>query len=365
MTARRPRVAFFLPDLGGGGAERLTIDLMAGMLARGHAVDLVLQRHHGELLALVPPGVTVVDLGAIRLRQTLLPLARYLRRERPAALFATMWPLTVLALVANRLAGTHSRVIVTEHCSLRHEYAALPRTLAVLRATVRLTYRHAAAIVAVSTGLADELAELAGVAPQRIRVIANPVPAPLRSAADPEQLWPGRPGARLLTVGALKPAKDHALLIEAFAQVIASGEDAVLAIVGSGSLEAALRRQIARLGLGERVLLPGFTRTPGDWYAGADLFVLSSTHEGFGNVLVEALHAGLPVVATDCPFGPREVLGGGRFGRLPPPGDAARLAEAIRAALAAPGDPSALRRRAAEFSPHRAVAAYAALVPGA
>ncbi len=357
-------VAFLLPNMGAGGAERLTIDLMAGFIARDVRVDLVLLARAGAFLSLVPEGVRVIDLAAPRLRHAFLPLRRYLRREKPDALVAAMWPLTSVAVAA--AAGLHKRprVIISDHCPLKQQYA---HKLRGLRLSMRATYRYADAVVGVSDGLSEELADLAGINRARVTTIANPVPVPLTSGIDPQSLWQGRPGKRLISVGTLKPEKNHALLIDAFALLVRD-QDAVLAIVGEGTTRGQLEAQVARLGLSDRVLLPGYTATPGDWYAGADLFVLSSDYEGFGNVMVEAMHFGLTAVATDCPYGPADVLGAdvlgasgltdGRWGVLVPCGDAAALAEAMKTALPNPLDPASQRTRASHYSLERAVEAY-------
>lgn len=355
------RVAFLLPDMRSGGAERLTIDLMAGMLERGHTVDLVLQRTEGQFLDLVPDGVRVIGLDAPRIRHAFNPLRRYLRTERPDALIAAMWPLTIMAVLANRFSGGGTRVIVSDHGALLSQYSGRHRTLAALRTSIRLIYPLAHARVGVSRGLAYNLAGLAGMPTDKVSAIYNPVPVPLRSDVSADALWQGRAGKRILTIGSLKPEKNHALLLAAFDRLAASRE-AVLAIVGTGPIEFELRGEAARRGLADKVLFPGFTATPGDWYAGADLFVLSSDYEGFGNVLVEAMHYGLPVVSTDCPFGPPEILGDGSHGALVPKGDDAALAAAMALALEAPRMADRQRTRAAEFSVERAVAGYAALV---
>lgn len=151
-----------------------------------------------------------------------------------------------------------------------------------------------------------------------------------------------------MTVGTLKAQKNQALLLRAFARL--PMKDARLMLVGSGALEDDLRRLAAELGVGERVVLAGFHADPAPFYATAELFVLPSNDEGFGNVLVEALSFGLPVVSTDCPSGPAEILENGRWGRLVPVGDEAALAKAMMETLASPPDPDALRRRAADFA---------------
>ncbi|MFN3591959.1 MAG: glycosyltransferase, partial [Thermaurantiacus sp.] len=166
--------------------------------------------------------------------------------------------------------------------------------------------------------------------------------------------------ARILTAGRMKPQKNHALLIRAFARL--ELPSARLAILGDGRSEAATRALVAEMDLQTRVLMPGFVADPGPWLRSADLFVLSSDYEGFGNVLVEALAAGLPIVSTDCPFGPAEILEHGCYGRLVPVGDEGALAAAMADALAEDHDRAALRRRAADFAPDVAARRYASLL---
>lgn len=352
-TPDAKHIAFLLPDMGGGGAERLTLDLLEAFVDAGCQVDLLLQRREGVFLSMVPPQVRIVDLGAPRLRQTLGPLRRYLQDSRPAAVLAAMWPLTSVAIAAAR--GLSTRIVVADHCPLREQYAHFPQSLA-LRLSVLASYRFADGVVAVSNGLAGEIAGLAGITRSSTTVINNPVGPPLRSDANPDSLWRAPRGKRLLAVGKLKSEKRHDLLIDAVHRL--NDPKVELAIVGDGELREPLEAQIARLGLEQQVRLPGFTTTPGDWYEGASLLALTSDYEGFGNVLVEAMHHGLPVISTDCAYGPTEILGGGRWGHLTPCGDADALARAMRATLDSPVDADAQRARAADFSIANAVDGY-------
>ncbi len=355
------RAAFLLPDMGGGGAERLTLDLMAGFLARGAEVDLVLMARDGAFLPLVPGGARVVDLATPRLRHVPRALRGYLKAEQPGALLAAMWPLTTAALIGTLGMAPRPRLVVADHSALLAQFVEKRATSAALRASVGASYRFADGVVAVSEALAGEVATIAGLPRERVTTIPNPIPVPLCSAGTVD--WGATGGARVLAAGSFKAQKNFPLLLRAFAS-LAQQLPATLTIIGEGPDRAALEAQIAQLDLSGRVLLPGFTSTPGDWYASADLFVLSSNYEGFGNVLVEAMHCGLPVVATDCPHGPAEVLGHGRWGTLVPPGDPTALAVAMHEALAAPVDAAAQCARAAEFSVERAVEAYWSLMFG-
>ena len=348
--------AFILPNVKAGGTERVTLDLMAGFILRGARVDLVLMEKSGEFLPLVPEGVRVIELGALRLRQAISPLRRYFKAERPDVALAAMWPLTTAAIVAAARLSPRPRIVVSDHAPLLDQYAESAAAIALLRLSIRLSYRFADRIVAASNGLSGELARLAGVRCDRITPIYNPIPKPVQSSIE-ASLWPIRSGKRILSVGRLKPVKNFAFLVEAFA-ALASDQEATLVILGEGGERGSIEAQVARLGLAGRVLLPGYTATPGDWYRDADLFVLASDYEGLGNVMIEAMHYGTSVVATDCPYGPREVLEGGRWGTLVPCGDVTALTAAMRTALAAPADRAAQMARARQFGLEPAVDAY-------
>jgi glycosyltransferase involved in cell wall biosynthesis len=363
MTEPERRIAILLPNLAGGGVERVRLYLAHEFLARGYRVDLVLLRAEGALLELVPDRVRLIDLQGRRMRDLLGPLTTYLRREKPDAILAAMWPLTSFAAVARRLARCKARLVVSDHGVLSEHYAEnglMHR--AALRATMALTYRDADARVAVSAGLADDLAALSGIPRRRFEVVNNPVPAPSDDRLpDADAVWGAPPGRRILSVGSLKAEKNQALLIRAFARLRGS-EDARLMLLGEGALRDELVRLAASEGVGGQVLMPGFVADPGPYFRSADLFVLSSDHEGFGNVILEALACGVPVVSTDCRSGPAEILAGGQFGRLVPVGDAAAMAAAMREALDQDHDRAALRRRAAEFSVTRAADRYLELM---
>ena len=354
-------IAILLPDLRGGGAERVMLDLAQEFARRGHRVEFVLMQAIGDFLPEAQKSFTIVDLATTRTRFVIFKLARYLRRCRPYAVIANMWPLTSASVVANWLAGRTCRLLLVEHNTLSGQYAnwgALHSWL--LAASVSATYRFAHTIAAVSKGAAKDMATIAKLALNRVHVLHNPIPQ--RPSPSPEArakadaFWACPPGQRILCVGTLKEQKNHPLLLQAFAKMPLP--NARLLILGKGEAELALRAQTQALGIADRVILAGFHPDPSAFYATADLFVLSSDYEGFGNVLVEALSFGLPVVSTDCPSGPAEILENGRFGRLVRVGDADALAKAMQAALQTPVDRDALIRRAADFAPDIAARKY-------
>lgn len=354
-------IAILLPDLRSGGAERVKLDLAHEFARAGHRVEFVLRQAQGELLDEARGAFGIVDLGCRRVRQVPPALARYLRARRPDALIAAMWPLTAIAPAARSFANRKTRVLISEHGMLSAQYRDWGRAHRVaLRASTGLGYRLADARVGVSQGVAADMARLSGMDRQDFSVIGNPVPLPpepSRAAIErAEAVWNVPPGTRMVTVGRLKRVKNQALLLRAFAQL--KRTDAQLVLVGTGELEAELRALTSELGIGGQVVFAGFHADPTPFYRTADLFVLSSDYEGFGNVIVEALNCGTPVVSTDCPSGPAEILAGGEFGTLVPAGDAGALAGAIKEALGRPRDPERLRIRGREFAPQKAAKAY-------
>jgi len=345
------RLTLLLPNLGNGGAERVALTLAEEFLARGHEVDLVLAQAKGELLDHIPAGVRLFDLRATRFRKALRPLIRYLRERRPAALQVSMWPLTIVAILAVKLSATKPRVVVSDHSILSKQYGGSWLARAALKLTTRLLYPLADARICVSKGGAADLARLSGIPGEQFTVIHNPVLRPPASIAQNPALAQLLNGAepRILTVGMLKPAKDHELLVRAFA-LFSKDHSAKLVILGEGELRPILEALVDELALADRVILPGFVSDPWPYYASADLFVLSSNREGFPGALMEAMLAGLPVVSTDCESGPREILDGGRLGRLVPVGDAGALAEAMATALSEPHDPGPGREHLSRLS---------------
>jgi glycosyltransferase involved in cell wall biosynthesis len=358
-------ISILLPDLRGGGAERVNLDLAHEFARQGHTVEFVLMRAEGELLPEAKAAFSVLDLETSRARQVPLALARYLRKRRPDVLLAAMWPLTVLAPLGRAISGHRCKLLVSEHAILSAQYlpwGRLHRT--VLRTSMAIGYRMADARIGVSSGVVDDIARLAKMPTTDFHAIHNPLasrpPPSSQAQASADSLWSVLRGARLLTVGSFKAVKNHTLLLHAFAGM--NRPDARLMFVGTGAGEANLRALAMDLGVANRVIFAGFHPDPTPFYQTADLFVLSSDYEGFGNVIVEALACGLPVVSTDCPSGPAEILEQGNHGRLVPVGDADALTTAMQAALADPGDPVSRKRRADDFAPEIAARRYLELL---
>lgn len=330
---RKVDIALFVPSLRGGGAERVMLNLARGFSEQGYKVDLVLQRAEGPFLSEVPDKVRIVDLKAKRMALALFPLISYLRRERPRSLLSAMTHTNITALLAKRLARVETHVVVSEHNTMSitsHKSKTLRSRLLPLMA--KRLYYWADAVVAVSRGVADDLANFLKFPRERIRVIYNPVITPeiLEKAKEPlEHPWfkPGEPPV-ILGVGALTDQKDFPTLIRAFA-LVRKEHPVRLMILGEGEDRPKLEALVRKMGLENDVSLPGFVYNPYKYMKRAAVFVLSSKWEGLPTVLIEALAIGTPVVSTDCPSGPREILENGRHGTLVPVGRVEELAKAI------------------------------------
>jgi glycosyltransferase involved in cell wall biosynthesis len=355
------KISIFLPNLNGGGAERVCIDLAHGFSDLGCTAEFVLMSATGSFLLEAKAKFNVVDLGVKKARQAPLVLSRYLKAQRPAALVAHMWPLTTVAVAARALSGQHCKLLLVEHGTLSRQYYSwgfLHNLM--LRGTLAANCRWGDQVATVSKGTAHDLAYLAGHPVERINVIYNPVRQrnwPQQGAMRmAEAFWNAPRGERILTVGNFKDEKNQVLLLHAFARIVRPC--AKLMLVGHGENETLLRKLAFELGIAERVIFPGFYPDPSPFYATADLFALSSDHEGLPTVLIEALSFGLSVVSTDCPSGPAEILEHGRYGYLVPVGNDTLLAEAIGAALAAPANCIDQKRRSLDFEPKIAAKKY-------
>ncbi|HCF28870.1 MAG TPA: glycosyl transferase [Cyanobacteria bacterium UBA11049] len=362
-------VSFLLLTLPTDGVSRVILNLAKGFVERGLKVDIVVLKAEGDALAWIPSGARVVELNAqmqgVGKLLYLFSLILYLRKVQPASLIVCRDDIN-FGSIAKYLAMVKTQVIQISHTNLSQyiDYSSddvKNSFSAYLLRRFFWFYGLADGIVAVSRGVADSLANLAGRPLKQVRVIYNPVVTPevLAKAEEPvNHPWfaAGEPPV-IVGVGRLQALKDFPTLIRAFA-LVRQHMPARLMILGDGEERENLETLISELGLTSDIALPGFVSNPYAYMSKASVLAMSSLCEGFGNVIAEALACGTPVVTTDCPSGPAEILDFGKYGSLVPLADAEAFAQAILTTIASPRNSEALRQRAKLFSLDTVVDSY-------
>jgi glycosyltransferase involved in cell wall biosynthesis len=335
-----PDITLLMPTLISGGAERVHLNLAEYFVAKGFSVDLVVCKNLGSLRNQVPAGVRLVILDARRVLLSLPRYLEYLRLARPPVVLSSVDNISIVACVGRVLSPHRHSLFVRLDNSLwfgrpvRRQLRRLPWL-----AAMTSTFPAADGFVAVSEGVRNQLARMPGLRRRPMRVIHNPIirrdfaaklaePVRLSVTSDPDCPF-------LIAVGRLHWQKDYPTLLRAFASAVRQ-QPCQLLILGEGPEFAALKASAEALGVAQHVHFVGYVPNPLPYMRRAHAFVLASMQEGFANVVVEALASGTPVICTDCPHGPREILEGGRYGALVPVGDAAALSAAMTRQLRLP-----------------------------
>jgi glycosyltransferase involved in cell wall biosynthesis len=353
-------IAFFIPNLYGGGAEKVVINLLKDMSQLNLPLDLVVASAEGPYLEQIPKNVHLVNLAKGGVLKSVLPLSRYLKDNRPRVLISHMNHANVAAVLANKIARIDTKLILVEHNTLSVGKSKLLRAK-FIPIMMKWVYPYADNIVCVSEGVAQDLIFQLGLAKEKVKVIYNPVVneeliTKAQESIEHPWFYKGAPPV-FLSVGRLTEQKDFITLLEAFA-LLKEQVEARLLILGDGELRGKLEARIDQLGIAEYVSLPGFTTNPYRYMSQASAFVLSSRWEGLGIVLIEAMACGCPVIATDCPSGPQEILEAGKYGYLSPVGEVKALAKNMLQVLKAPISKDLLKQRSTHFSSDRAVYQY-------
>ncbi|OHV07742.1 glycosyltransferase [Kushneria phosphatilytica] len=403
------RIAVLTRGVTGGGVQRRMLTLAETLVEQGYQVDLLVRarKHHrsnddivGDVSAL-PSGVRLIRLSpgsrlqahwqlvrmdprgvGVLLRPVLMPLApssvtlylpalvHYLREDNPDGLVAATTYLNLIAVWAVRATGLECRVLLSERDDLSHLVSRDGKRnkwrWRYVGHVIQRYYPWANAIVAVSRGVRTALTEVSGLSESQVEVVDNPViDRHFNTQAEMHVEHPWLIGEKRIPVivaaGRLVAKKDFGTLLEAM-KLLRQRREVRLLLLGEGPERNALEQQRERLGLADCVDMPGFVTHPVALFRRASLFVLSSQREGLPGVLIEAMACGCPVVSTDCPSGPAEILENGRLGRLVPPGDAQALAEACADTLAAPLPAEQLIAHTRHFTAERTTQRYLALL---
>lgn len=365
------RVLFVINSLAGGGAERVFTTLVRELAARGGDLSpsVALLDEEAEEAYGLPPGVPVarLDTGGSMLR-SIGRLRELVRRDRPDVTVSFLSRANVAAVLA--MAGSGRPTVISERVNTTAHLKS-GRFSMLSRLLIRGLYPAARRVIAVSDGVARTLETDFAVRPERIRVIYNPVDIDgIAARAAQEPAIAAGPGD-FVTMGRLVENKNTAMAIRALAQCSAGGR---LIVLGDGPLRAELGALAASLGLADRVVFAGFLSNPHAVLSRAGCYLLTSNAEGFPNAMMEAMAVGLPIVATDCPSGPAEILQTNLEGRASAMGsggalvrmdDAAAMAQCMDRLIAEPGRGAAAhaaRMRAADFSVESAVDGFTAAI---
>ncbi len=351
------KIAFRISAMGFGGAERVFLSVADG-LSKLYRIDIhfvvdAIGKGETEAIA-IEKGYKLIGLNSKRTLQTIVPLKDYLEREQPDILISAYPDTNFAALISKKIANTQCKVIVSEHAPLREHWKNVSFIRKILlNIYVRLGYRLANHILAVSKGLNNELITF-GLPSKKISFIHNPVRFSTAKEPSHQPLTDSKKVKTIIAVGRISRAKDYLTLLKAFHHIYRE-VNAKLLIVG-GFYEIAEKQRLDHFiqehQLSDAVTFTGFTENVQSHYESADVFALSSAWEGFGNVLVEAMAFGLPIVSTNCHYGPPEILNEGKFGKLVPVGDWQAMAVALKQTLNQLDqvDSAALKNRALDFS---------------
>lgn len=325
---KNSKVSFLIPTLEGGGAERVFLTLANGLAKRGFDVNLIVVDARGPYLTEVSPSVNLIDFHCKRVGNAFFKLARHLKTDKPDILISALEHTNILALLVGKFLLFKQKIIISERVFKHKSVYRSSLHYLLFRILSRLTYHTADHIIAVSEDLRDIIIKELKITSQRVSVLYNPIPEFIKTntTEDEKSLIDGKP--YILAAGRLTQQKDFLGLVRAFSK-ISNVIDHRLVIIGEGEERKNIEAEIKLKHLDGRVILPGFIKNPCSMMSKADLFVLSSLYEGMPNVLIQAMSLGIPVVATNCPTGPREILDDGKWGELVAVGDPDALAAAI------------------------------------
>ncbi|MBV0902719.1 glycosyltransferase [Haloarcula salina] len=355
----RPSLGFYIPNLTVGGAEQVTVNIVNGLSRRGYDVELVLSHPYGKLHSEIDEDVPVVALGDSRvpvagITAHVPKLVSYLEESEPDALLSQVTHANTVCLAASLVADTRTKLIPTEHNAFDVEPATTLKSKLLRKLAVRLL-PSADRVIAVSQGVSDSLVEQMSLREDDVTVLHNPIEIERvreRAHQSVDHEWIEDDDLDVvLFVGRLDSQKDLQTWLRAFDRVHESRPDTRAVVAGQGPLREELHDSAEQMGISDAVSVPGYVDNPYRYMHRASVFLLTSRFEGLPTVLIEAMACGCPVVSTDCPSGPREILADGQYGRLTPVGDVSEIATAVEKTLDDETDTSALKRRANDFSP--------------
>ncbi len=312
------KIVIYIPDLKGGGAEKVYLNLANYWIEKGIKVTFILNKKQGEYLELLNKQIKVINLNVSRIREALIKLPFVLHKEKASVCIAAMWPITSLTVLIFKLFFIKkTKLIISDHVNLTESIKRETNfSFSLFKLILRFTYPFADGIICVSEGVKKEICKLAKIKKNKIKTIYNPlIDEKNLKKLEYYKNFKKNNTKTIISVGSLKEQKNHEMLIKLFSK-IDDKIDVKLLIIGSGPLKDYLKKLIKSLNQSNRISIINFDKNIYKYYLQSHIFVLTSKWEGFGNVIVEALHCGLEVISSDCDFGPSEILEKGKYGFL-------------------------------------------------
>lgn len=309
---------------------------------KGFSVEILVLENKGALKNKVPKNIKIISLNSSRALYSLFGVFKYLRKSKPDVMLSALGHINIVAILAKILSRVKFRLVITEHAVqsiLAKKSNKLKENL--IPFFIKFFYRFADHVIAVSLGVERNLINTNSISPERITTIYNPIISNFKEENVKKSLIEINENFqnaiyKIVCVGRLAPEKDYITMLKAF-EIVKKTLDVHLIILGEGDERAEIETYIKNSNLANYVTLMGFVEEPSSYISACDLLCLSSISEGFGNVLIEALSVGTPVVSTDCPTGPREILKNGLWGELIHVGDYLAMSEAIKRILISGG----------------------------
>lgn len=314
----KKRILFVRPTLGYGGADRVTLNLLKGFDRDLYQCDLALMRAEGEFITDLPSDVRLFDLKSKSLWPMWKPLKQLIAESNYDVLYSTCGGASMPMMLAAWLGRFKGITVVSERNILfpPKKSKAKRRSMLLIKAFL---YKRATWVTAVSKGVAQECKELLGVAPERTRVVYNPiVNETLLEGAKEKVKHPffNEFNQIVLAIGRFEWQKDYDTLLKAFKKVTQVNDHVGLFILGKGPLENHYRTMATYLEISDKICFAGFDKNPFKYMAASDVYVLSSRHEGMPGTLVQAMACGVACIATNCPTGPNELIADNENGYL-------------------------------------------------
>ena len=355
MADKNKQIHIFIAHMGIGGAERVCVNLANEWARRGYEVNIcVLNLDNDINTGLLDKSVKVHELGVSRLRYAPLPMLRYIKKNKPEFMFVFGNEMAVIINKLKQLKLTGVKVVVrvlnNVNISLSKEDNVSPLVENYLKSAQKqladMDY-----VIAQCKDMRDMVVKKGIVQEDKIRVVYNPVSSSLIERVDKlrAQRTNSGNGYRVAFIGRVDPQKQPLMLIEAWARVHRQLPEAVLEIVGDGSLMEQTKAKVDELGLTQSVIFDGVRKDMENVYSVSDAVILSSQYEGMPNVLIEAIGCGIPVVSFDCPIGPAEIIEDGVNGFLVEQDNVDMLAEKTVLALKQSWDSDIIKSTCRKF----------------